>query len=159
MARGGRPSKFKPEFVDQARKIAGAYGATDKELADIFAVSLSTLSLWKIEHPEFSDALKIGKDAADARVKSSLYQRATGYSYDAVKIFMPAGAKDPVYAPYTEHCPPDTTAGIFWLKNRDPENWRDRQQLEHTGAGGAPLTAVLNVTIGGARPEPSSETG
>ena len=59
------------------------------------------------------------------------YERANGCSYDAVKIFMPAGAKKPVYAPYREHVPPDTTAAIFWLKNRDPAHWRDAWQLEH----------------------------
>jgi len=51
---------------------------------------------------------KIGKAEADKRVERSLYERANGYSYDAVKIFMPAGAK-----------------------NRDPEHWRDAWQLEH----------------------------
>jgi hypothetical protein len=44
---------------------------------------------------------------------------------------MPAGREKPVYAPYTEHVPPDVTAAIFWLKNRDPQHWRDSQQLEH----------------------------
>jgi len=53
-----------------------------------------------------------------------------GYSYDSVKIFMPAGAKAPIYAPYVEHVPPDTTAAIFWLKNRDPAHWRDAWQIE-----------------------------
>src|SRR6476660_3028590 len=62
----------------------------------------------------------------------SLYQRGLGYSYDAVKIFMPAGAKAPIYAPYTEHVPPDPTSAMFWLKNRDSEHWRDVQQLEHS---------------------------
>ena len=52
--------------------------------------------------------------------------------YDAVKIFMPAGAKKPVYAPYVEHVPPDVTACIFWLKNRDPAHWRDAWQVAHT---------------------------
>jgi len=75
--------------------------------------------------------LKIGKAEADSRVERSLFERANGYSYDAVKIFMPAGAKKPVYAPYVEHVPPDTTAAIFWLKNRDPAHWRDAWQLEH----------------------------
>ena len=65
------------------------------------------------------------------RVKRSLYSRANGYSYDAVKIFMPAGADKPVYAPYVEHVPPDVTAGIFWLKNRDPEHWGDVQNVTH----------------------------
>jgi hypothetical protein len=53
-----------------------------------------------------------------------------GYSYDAVKIFMPAGASKPVIVSYVEHVPPDTTAGIFWLKNRDPARWRDAWQIE-----------------------------
>jgi len=52
----------------------------------------------------------------------------SGPSYDALKIFMPAGAKKPVYSPYREHVPPDTTAAIFWLKNRDPAHWRDAWQ-------------------------------
>jgi hypothetical protein len=72
------------------------------------------------------------KAEADSRVERSLYERANGYTYDAVKIFMPAGAKKPVYAPYREHVPPDTTAAIFWLKNRDPARWRDAWQVEHS---------------------------
>ena len=59
------------------------------------------------------------------------YERANGYNYDAVKIFMPAGSKQPVYAHYVEHCPPDVAAAFIWLKNRDPERWRDAQQVEH----------------------------
>jgi len=61
----------------------------------------------------------------------SMYQRGVGYDYDAVKIFMPAGAKSPINAPYVEHVPPDPAAGMFWLKNRQPDKWRDVQQLEH----------------------------
>jgi hypothetical protein len=44
---------------------------------------------------------------------------------------LPYGSREPVYAPYTEHVPPDTTAAIFWLKNRNPSAWRDAWQLEH----------------------------
>jgi hypothetical protein len=62
-------------------------------------------------------ALKAGKAF---HVERSLYQRAVGYSHDAVKVFMPAGAKKPVYAPYVEHVPRDVTACLFWLKNRRP---------------------------------------
>jgi hypothetical protein len=65
------------------------------------------------------------------RVERSLYSRAVGYNYEATKIFMPANRSKPVYAPYIEHVPPDVTAGIFWLKNRGPQHWRDSQQLEH----------------------------
>jgi hypothetical protein len=55
--------------------------------------------------PSFDDALVVGKKEADARMARSLYQRGVGYDYDAVKIFMPAGAKKPIYAPYVEHVP------------------------------------------------------
>ena len=64
-------------------------------------------------------------------VERSLYQRANGYNYEAVKIFMPAGSKQPVVVHYIEHIPPDVTAGMFWLKNRDPDNWRDVQNVDH----------------------------
>jgi hypothetical protein len=64
-------------------------------------------------------------------VERSLYARAVGYNYEAVKIFMPANRSKSVYAKYIEHVPPDVTAGIFWMKNRDPQHWRDAQQLEH----------------------------
>jgi hypothetical protein len=70
------------------------------------------------------------KSSYSLRAERSLYERATGYNYEAVKIFMPANRAKPVYAPYIEHVPPDVTACIFWLKNRDPQHWRDSQQLE-----------------------------
>jgi hypothetical protein len=69
--------------------------------------------------------------AEEYRVERSLYQRAVGYNYTAVKIFMPANRSQPVYAEYTEHVPPDVTAGIYWTKNRMPERWRDQQQIDH----------------------------
>ena len=55
-------------------------------------------------------------------MERSLYSRAVGYNYKAVKIFMPAGRAQPVYAKYIEPVPPDVTAGIFWMKNRDPQH-------------------------------------
>jgi hypothetical protein len=125
----GRKSTYRRENVRLAQKLA-YLGATDSDLADAFGVSIRTISIWKAKHPEFMQALKTSKDQANSRVERSLYQRAVGYSYDSVKIFMQAGAKKPVIVPYVEHVPPDTTAAIFWLKNRDPAHWRDAWQLE-----------------------------
>jgi hypothetical protein len=127
---GGRPNKFRPEYIEQARKLC-QFGHTDPELAEFFGVHLQTINNWKAKYPEFLYALKAGKEVADNRVERSLYERAVGYNYEATKIFMPAGREKPVYAPYIEHVPPDVTAAIFWLKNRDPAHWRDTQQLEH----------------------------
>lgn len=126
-----RPSKFKPEFVEQARKLA-ALGATDREAAEFFGVTESTLYLWKHTQPEFSEALKLGKETADQRVEQSLYRRAVGYSHDAVKIAVNA-AGEVTEVPFVERYPPDTTAAIFWLKNRRPDEWREKQVVEHSG--------------------------
>jgi len=132
----GRPTKYDPAYPEQAAKLC-ELGATDEQIADFFKVSPSTLYLWKHEHPDFSEALKAGKQAADERVARSLYQRAVGYEYDGMKVFMPAGASEPVYAPVRERMHPDTTAAIFWLKNRRPGEWRDKQEVEHSGSIGA----------------------
>jgi hypothetical protein len=72
------------------------------------------------------------KTEADSRVERSLYARANGFHYEDVKIFMPAGAKKPIYAPYIAYMAPDPTSMIFWLKNRDPARWRDVHNLEHS---------------------------
>ncbi len=127
---GGRPTSYKAEFVVQAKKLC-ALGATDKELADFFNVSLSTLNLWKIKHEEFSESLQRGKDIADLRVEQALYSRAMGYSHEDVDIRVVEGKI--LETPLVKHYPPDTTAAIFWLKNRQPEAWRDKQEVEHSG--------------------------
>ncbi|WP_398457392.1 helix-turn-helix domain-containing protein [Sphingomonas albertensis] len=121
-------SAYKPEMVDIAKGYAEA-GATDRDIADLFEVSERTLYRWKHTHPEFAAALVVGKEVADARVEQSLYRRATGYTYDSSKFHMHEGCV--IVTPYEEHVPPDTTAAIFWLKNRKPEAWRDKTTVEH----------------------------
>lgn len=108
-------------------------------MADFFGVAESTLNLWKHEHGDFSESITRGKAVADANVAERLYRRAMGYSHEAVKIFMPAGADEPVYAQYTEHYPPDTPAASLWLRNRQSAKWRDKVDHEHTGKDGKDL--------------------
>ncbi|MEN9924169.1 MAG: hypothetical protein RL268_295 [Pseudomonadota bacterium] len=123
----GRPTKYKPEYVKQAAKLCEA-GFTDNELADFFEVDKATINRWKLSHPDFCASIKAGKSPVDDRVERSLYQRAIGYEQEEVKIFMPAGATEPVYAKFTAKYAPDVTACIFWLKNRRPEQWRDKPE-------------------------------
>lgn len=130
---GGRPSKYKPEFAKQAAKLC-ALGATDADLADFFDVNTSTIWRWTGRYEEFCNALKTAKEQADERVERSLYQRAVGFEHDAVKIMQYEG--QPVIVPYREKVAPDTTACIFWLKNRRKDQWRDKQELEHTASEG-----------------------
>ena len=80
----GRPSSFRPEFVEQARKLC-ELGATDLELADFFEVDVRTIYRWQAQEDAFCHALKAGKVAADERVTRSLYHRACGYTQDAVR--------------------------------------------------------------------------
>jgi hypothetical protein len=87
-----------------------------------------------------------GKIIADAEVAEKLYQRACGYSHDAVKIFMPAGASGPVYAPYTERFPPDTAAASRWLGNRQRQRWGDKTEVQVVGANGGPVQSVTVST-------------
>ncbi len=127
-----RPSKYKPEFVKQAEKLC-ALGATDIELADFFEVNVATLYRWKNEHQEFCEALKVSKEIADDRVERSLFSRANGYEHDEVDIRVVDHVI--VQTPIRKYYPPDTTACIFWLKNRRPDLWRDKieQETKHSG--------------------------
>jgi hypothetical protein len=102
-------------------------------MADALNINVNTLSNWMDKHSEFSRAIESGKVQADAEVAERLYSRATGHNHGAVKIFMPAGAQAPVYAPYTEHYPPDTNAALAWLARRQPDKWREKKEIGITG--------------------------
>lgn len=132
----GRPSKYKPEFAEQAAKLC-KLGATHAQLADFFEVSVSTISLWMVEHEDFSASVKVAKEEADAHIEQSLYRRAMGYECDEVDIRVIDGGI--VQTPIRKVYPPDTTAMIFWLKNRKPEQWRETKAVELTGANGGPV--------------------
>lgn len=125
----GRPTLFTERLADSALKLAEA-GATDEQIAEALGVGLRTFLAWKGRHADFRHALKNTKDLADELVEASLYQRAIGYSHPATKFFLDKGAV--IREDYIEHCPPDTTAGIFWLKNRQPDRWRDKQEIKHS---------------------------
>jgi hypothetical protein len=128
----GRPTKYKEEYNEQARKLC-LLGATDKELADFFNVCEATINTWKIEKEGFLESIKSGKVMADATVAEKLYHRAIGYSHKEVKIATSEG-RITDEKEYDKHYAPDPTAAIFWLKNRNPSQWRDKQQVEHSGS-------------------------
>jgi hypothetical protein len=137
----GRPRIYEPAYCPRAHKLA-LLGLTDVEIAEQFGISPDPLYEWKTAHPEFSEALRNGKTPADAEVAASHYQRALGYEREAVKIFMPAGADAPVYAPYMEHYPGDVGAQKNWLFNRQRGLWQDRQSLDVGGTLDVRLAAM-----------------
>jgi hypothetical protein len=123
---GGRPTSFKAEYIELAYKFC-LLGATDEQLAEFFNVAKSTINLWKQKQPKFLDALKRGKVIADANVAHSLYRRATGYSHPETHVSNYQG--EIIKTEITKHYPPDTTSCIFWLKNRQPDKWRDKVEV------------------------------
>lgn len=125
----GRPTKYKEEYDNQAY-LHCKLGATDKDLAALFDVAESTLNDWKLLHDTFRESLKKGKDEFDTNgVENALLKRALGMSVKEQR-FNGGGDDDeaPSAVETTKELPPDTTACIFWLKNRRPERWRDKQE-------------------------------
>lgn len=123
----GAPSRYKPEYAKQAYKLCLA-GFTDKDLADFFEVDEKTVNNWKLKQADFLAALKKGKAFADGQVAKKLFERATGYQHADIDIKQYEGTI--IKTELVKHYPPDTTAAIFWLKNRQPGKWRDKQSIE-----------------------------
>jgi DNA-binding XRE family transcriptional regulator len=117
-------NKYKPEFVEQAKKVMAEFGATHSELASFFGVGRQSIVNWMKKYPEFEEAVRAGAAVADAKVERSLFRRATGFVRKTQRPFL---AKDgtAVAVDYEEEVPPSEVACIFWLKNRDPDGWRD----------------------------------
>ena len=128
----GCPTKFKQEYLEQAYKLC-LLGATDASLADFFDVTEQTINNWKTSHPEFFESLKAGKAKADAQVAQSLFNRAVGYKAEPeLKEDLDSNGNVVETTRTTKHVGPDTTAAIFWLKNRKSDVWRDKQHVELT---------------------------
>lgn len=131
---GGRPTKYHVSFCIQAEKMC-RLGAIDRDLADFFGVNEKTINNWKEDFPRFLQSIKKGKDFPNQQVKRALYQRAIGYSHPDIHISNYLGLV--TITDIVKHYPPDVAAAFIWLKNRDPENWRDKHEI-----------AITNVTIG-----------
>lgn len=147
----GRPVKFSDEMVEKARKLS-LIGATDLEIADLLGIDRATLYRWRNNYPTFCDALKTGKEQADERVKRRLYDRALGYTtteQNIVKIRDESGQEQIKIVTIEKHYPPDPTSMIFWLKNRQPNEWRDKQSTEQLGSDGKPVDMPTRIEIVG----------
>ncbi|CAB4126495.1 hypothetical protein UFOVP74_49 [uncultured Caudovirales phage] len=142
--KGGAPFKYKPAFNKQAYRLC-LLGATDKDLAEFFEVVESTINEWKLKYPAFKENIRKGKTEADTKVAEALFRRATGYEYKEVtfekvdaqavlsvtpdSMIMEDEYKKKVV---TKELPPDPGAAMNWLKNRQPDKWRDVKKLEST---------------------------
>lgn len=104
-------------------------GLIEEQIAHNMGVAYSTFRVWMDKFPALSEALKKGKAPADIQVENALFKNALGYDYEetVTEIEELAGGKQKKHVRrIKKHKPPDTTAQIFWLKNRRPDKWRDK---------------------------------
>lgn len=138
MAKGKYQKWLEPENLILLQGWA-RNGLTDEQIAKNMGISRSTLAEWKKKYSDISDTLKKGKDVVDIEVENALLKKALGYSYKEttkeLSVDKQTGeSKLVVTKEVTKHIAPDTTAGIFWLKNRRPDEWRDRVQEDNNAA-------------------------
>ncbi len=113
-------------------------GLTDEQIAVNMGIGYSTLQTWKSKYQDIQDTLKRGKDVIDIQVENALLKRALGYRYTEVTREKVFNAKTGEFEltptkEVTKEVAPDTTAQIFWLKNRRPEQWRDKRDVSVEG--------------------------
>lgn len=135
-------------------------GLTNEQIAHNMDICLTTLKDWREKYPSISTALKKGKEVVDRAVENALFKKAMGYTVPLKKTFKVKhviydnGKKVEEYEELQEgidevHVPADTTAQIFWLKNRKPDVWRDRREVkeenEDDNTGCVVLPAVEGV--------------
>lgn len=100
-------------------------GLTDEQIAENIGVTAKTLYDWKKRYSNICESLKRGKEVVDRQVENALLKRALGYTYEEITYEGGVETKRVV-----KEVVPDTTAQIFWLKNRKREAWADRQNIE-----------------------------
>jgi hypothetical protein len=141
----GRPTKYRPELLERAYRLA-LLVTTDKEIAEGLGICEATLNNYKVEYPEFLEAMRRGKLEADSDVAHSLHLRSLGYDAverKAVKLKQPDGSEKVEIVDETRHIPADTTAQTFWLRNRRREHWRENGP----GADGGGLQVFAGIKI------------
>lgn len=141
--KGGRPTKYLPEYNEQAYKLA-LLGATDAELADFFEVNQDTIYEWQKVYPKFSESIRDGKTKADAQVAHKLYDKAIGpewieqQAFKVKRVEYKDGKRlleteEVVTVPVIKRAPPDTQAISLWLRNRKSDKWKDKIDATLTG--------------------------
>jgi hypothetical protein len=142
----GRPTKYKPEYDEQAFKYC-LLGADDSRLAFLFEVDEKTINNWKTVYPTFFQSIKNGREIADAEMAHSLYHRGKGFEHKALKIFCDPKTGMVTEHEYMEYFPPDVTAANSWLNNRQRDKWKQRHDTTISGDKDNPLTidATMNI--------------
>lgn len=153
----GRKGKYEQWLTEDGLTTIEGWardGLTDAQIASNIGIHISTLCDWKNQFPEFSEAIKKGKAPVDVQVENALLKRALGH-FEKIKKPIKLKHKGQIpgkgmieeerieYAEEEIYIPPDTTAQIFWLKNRRPDKWRDKPN--ENGVNAEPVKVIIDV--------------
>jgi len=129
----GRRSKYDPDTTPTQAYEYARDGMLNEEIAKKLGIAVQTLYDWIKRYPELDDAIKDGKRPVDIEVEQALLRSAVGYEVDYVEEELDAANKVIKSKRGATHVKPNPTSLIFWLKNRRPDKWRDKQDIEHSG--------------------------
>lgn len=126
---GGRKGKYAYWITEEGlTKIEGwaRDGLTNEQISHNIGITSATLYEWQKKYVEIADTLKKGKEVVDRQVENALLKRALGYRYEEVTRELSESGDLSITKIVTKEVQPDTTAQIFWLKNRKPDDWREK---------------------------------
>ena len=129
MIKLARKSKYDPDITPEIAEQYARDGLINEEIAAKLGISTTTFYNWQKKYVEFAEALKKGKQVVDAKVEKALLKRALGYEFEEVKVTVNESGQKKVEKT-KKQIKPDTTAQIFWLKNRLPDKWRDKHEID-----------------------------
>ena len=127
--------KYRKEMNELVYKYA-SQGLNNVEIAHNLGISEKTLYEWKLKHKKFAKNLEAGKKSLISQVESALYKKAIGYNYEEEKVYVSKttdGKEIVRKEKIKKHLPPDTGAIAFFLKNREPKRWNEKQIIQHEG--------------------------
>ena len=139
----GRPTDFRPEYIQVVFDLC-LLGFTDRQLAEFFDVSEVTLRSWKKKQPDFLLAMRKGKAIADAKVAHSLYNRAIGITVEELRETVTKDGQI-IALKTTKQIPGDVQAQRFWLKNRQPDKWKENIAITDNEGNGFQL--IIHETL------------
>lgn len=138
-------TKYEVGHAKEAEILVREFQATDSQLAEFFNVTPETIERWRQHHPEFNSSIEEVRKLQNAAVEKALFERAIGYKHQQEKVVTSKLTGEPIVASYNESFPPDINAAQFWLKNRDPENWKDVSKVEQNL--NVAVVPVINISL------------
>ena len=118
-------------YLKEIEKWCGD-GATNEDIWTRLKIGKTTFYTYMKKYPELKELLKRTKDVVDGEVENALFKRAMGYEYDEITVETDEQGREKTKV-IKKQIAADVTAQIFWLKNRQPAKWRDKQDVDIQG--------------------------